>query len=96
MATPAASLTSLRAPDPAGAELARRIRWLMLIRTVIISIVLGVSWWLSWVGGATSATSVLLSAIIAATYASTLAGALRAQASPRAPHSSSPARRSRR
>jgi len=72
----ASSLTAIRPPDAASAELARRIRWLMLIRTVIISIVLGVSWWLSWVGATTSGTSVLLSAIIASTYASTLAGAL--------------------
>ena len=75
--SPAASLSGMRRVPAVGAELARRIRWLMLVRTGIISIVLGVSWWLSWVGAAVeSGTNVLLSAIIAATYASTLVGAL--------------------
>ena len=76
MSSAAASLSGMRRPPAADAELARRMRWLMLVRTVIISIVLGVSWWLSWVSAAASGTNVLLSGIITATYASTLVGAL--------------------
>ncbi len=49
----------------------------MLLRTVVISIVLGVSWWLSWVGSDVSgATSLSLSLLIGATYAHTLVYAL--------------------
>jgi two-component system sensor histidine kinase PilS (NtrC family) len=77
MSTAAASLSGMRRAPASDAELARRIRWLMLVRTLVISLVLGVSWWLSWVGAAvTSGTNLLLSGIIAATYASTLVSAL--------------------
>ena len=43
----AASLVSLEPPPPPrGADLARRLRWLMLGRTLVISVVLGLNVWL--------------------------------------------------
>ncbi|MCE9578470.1 MAG: PAS domain-containing protein, partial [Deltaproteobacteria bacterium] len=75
--SPAASLTGAALPAPAASDLARRMTRLMLLRTVVISIVLGVSWWLSWVGSDVSgATSLSLSLLIGATYAHTLVYAL--------------------
>jgi two-component system sensor histidine kinase PilS (NtrC family) len=77
--SPAASLTgaSLGGAALVAADLARRMTRLMLLRTVVISIVLGVSWWLSWVGSDLSgATSLSLSLLIGATYALTLVYAL--------------------
>jgi len=57
--------------------MARRIRVLMLLRVLVISMVLGVSYWLSWVNaGVTTGTSAFLSSIIAATYALTLVWAV--------------------
>ena len=75
--SPAASLTGLPEPPAPGPDMARRIRWLMLLRTLVISIVLGVSYWLSWIhAGVTTGTSAFLSSVIAATYALTLIWAL--------------------
>jgi two-component system, NtrC family, sensor histidine kinase PilS len=75
--SPAASLTGVPEPPAPGPDMARRIRWLMLLRTLVISIVLGVSYWLSWIhAGVTTGTSAFLSSVIAATYALTLVWAL--------------------
>jgi two-component system sensor histidine kinase PilS (NtrC family) len=74
----AASLTALPRTAATGRDLARRMVWLMLLRTVVVSLMLGLSYWLAWAGGSpwSSDAVIALSLIVGATYASTLVYAL--------------------
>jgi hypothetical protein len=75
---PTASLTALPRTAATGRDLARRMVWLMLLRTVVVSLMLGLSYWLAWAGGApwSSDAVTALSLIVGATYVSTLVYAL--------------------
>jgi two-component system sensor histidine kinase PilS (NtrC family) len=75
---PTASLTALPRTAATGRDLARRMVWLMLLRTVVVSLMLGLSYWLAWAGGApwSSDAVIALSLIVGATYVSTLVYAL--------------------
>jgi two-component system, NtrC family, sensor histidine kinase PilS len=76
--SPATSLAGIPVPRPRGGDLARRITWLMLGRTLVISVVLGLNVWLlarAKVSASAELTWVL-SALIAATYAGTIVSAL--------------------
>jgi two-component system sensor histidine kinase PilS (NtrC family) len=74
----AASLTALPRTAATGRDLARRMVWLMLLRTVVVSLMLGLSYWLAWAGGSpwSSDAVIALSLIVGATYVSTLVYAL--------------------
>lgn len=62
----------------AAAALARRLTWLMLVRTLVISAVLGLSLWLGSGQGATMAAPAerFLLGVVVATYAATIAFAV--------------------
>ena len=62
----------------AAAALARRLTWLMLVRTLVISAVLGLSLWLGSGRGATMAAPAerFLLGVVVATYAATIAFAV--------------------
>src|SRR5690242_2498991 len=64
---------------PAAAlDLRRRITWLMLLRTVVISLVLGLALWMSWaknVPPSAPASLLLLVGVVGGTYALTIVGA---------------------
>jgi two-component system, NtrC family, sensor histidine kinase PilS len=69
--TPADSLVRRRKPAVAQAQLGepeRRMAWLMFLRTLVVSGVLGLSLWLSMAQNPTRASVWLLSGIIASTY----------------------------
>lgn len=78
--TPGDSLVSVRKPQAAGVapapptaqaalgEPERRMAWLMFLRTLVVSGVLGLSLWLSMAQNPTRASVWLLSGIIASTY----------------------------
>jgi two-component system sensor histidine kinase PilS (NtrC family) len=74
----AASLTALPRTAATGRDLARRMVWLLLLRTVVVSFMLGLSYWLAWAGGSpwSSDAVIALSLIVGATYVSTLVYAL--------------------
>ena len=62
----------LAPPVPVG-DLGRRIRRLLLLRTLVISVVLGLSLWVLWMGESPAQTAMWLqSSIIAATYVSSI------------------------
>jgi two-component system sensor histidine kinase PilS (NtrC family) len=70
-ASPGDSLV-LAPPVPTG-DLSRRIRRLLLLRTLVISVVLGLSLWVLWMGDSPAQTAMWLqSSIIAATYVSSI------------------------
>src|SRR5262245_60961929 len=74
--SPAASLVKIR-QAPRGGDLARRLTWLMLGRTLVISVVLGLNIWLLTTGKApTTGVVWLLSGLVAATYLVTVVSAL--------------------
>jgi two-component system sensor histidine kinase PilS (NtrC family) len=77
--SPAASLTIARRPEPVGPDLRRRITYLMLLRTIVISAVLGTTVWMSWakdVHTSSAALWLLLAGVVGATYALTIVYAL--------------------
>ena len=77
-ATPGDSVAGLELPTAAGSEVRRRLTRLMAVRTVVISLVLGVTIWVGDVAGVprdTPAYLVLLAMVIA-TYALTIVYAL--------------------
>jgi two-component system sensor histidine kinase PilS (NtrC family) len=76
--SPATSLAGIPVPRGRGGDLARRITWLMLGRTLVISVVLGLNVWLlaSAKVSASSGVTWVLSALIAATYAGTIVSGL--------------------
>jgi two-component system, NtrC family, sensor histidine kinase PilS len=70
-ATPADSLVGVPAapsPEPQLGEPERRMAWLMFLRTLVVSGVLGLSLWLSAAQAPTPASVWLLSSIIVTTY----------------------------
>lgn len=55
----------------------RRLIWLMVLRTVVISLVLGLTIWLAWLdGNARAPAQLFLIGIVVVTYASTIVYAL--------------------
>jgi len=70
---PAESLGRLPTGQP-GRDLGRRLTWLMLLRTVVMSLVLGLSYWLAWMGGPTwsAGASAYLAGVVTITYALTI------------------------
>jgi len=69
--SPADSL--IRPPEPPGPDLARRVSRLLLLRTLVVSVVLGLSLWLLYAGQEPARAAVWLqSAIIATTYLSSI------------------------
>jgi len=69
--SPGDSLVGSTVPPPLGADLRRRVTRLLLLRTLVISIVLGLSLWLITAGPRPERTAVWIqSTIIAATYLS--------------------------
>jgi two-component system sensor histidine kinase PilS (NtrC family) len=77
LAAPGDSVAGLELPAAPGAELRRRLTRLMAVRTVVISLVLGLTLWVGDVAGARDAAAylVLLAAVIA-TYALTIVHAV--------------------
>ena len=62
-------------PGPApGVDLARRLTWLMALRTVVISVVLGLSLWLGWRAevAATAPSQLMLVGVVVVTYLGTI------------------------
>jgi len=77
--SPAESLTIARRGESPGRDLRRRITYLMLLRTILISLVLGLVLWMSWaknVDPSSPASLLLLVGVIGATYALTIVHAL--------------------
>jgi two-component system sensor histidine kinase PilS (NtrC family) len=75
--SPAASLVGIPPATAGASELERRLTYLMLGRTLVISVVLGLNLWLLLRADvATSAVAWLLSALIAATYLITIVSAV--------------------
>jgi two-component system, NtrC family, sensor histidine kinase PilS len=77
--TPTASPTVDRPPSTPGIDLRRRITWLLVLRTLLITLVLGLTLWVSWardVGSSSSASLILLLGVVGATHALTVAYAV--------------------
>jgi two-component system sensor histidine kinase PilS (NtrC family) len=75
--SPAVSLVGLPLPPAGSSDLARRLGWLMVGRTVVISVVLGLNVWLLVRGEVRASAAVwVMSALIAATYAITIVSGL--------------------
>ncbi|MCA9673438.1 MAG: hypothetical protein H6709_09100 [Kofleriaceae bacterium] len=72
--SPAESLTAARPPAWPGHDLRRRLTWLIVLRTGVISIVLGLALWVSWINEVdpSGAASLTLVGIVATTYVMTL------------------------
>ena len=73
--SPAESLTIARRGEGPGPDLRRRLTYLMLLRTVVISLVLGLALWMSWaknVDPSSPASLLLLLGVVGATYALTI------------------------
>ncbi len=81
-APPPSPADSLAGPAPVAAAsgdgVGRRLIWLMVLRTVVISLVLGLTIWLGSLDatGATSSPQLFLTGIVVATYVSTIVYAL--------------------
>lgn len=79
-------MARLTVPPQLNSDLASRMRWLMLVRVVVLTMVLGLTLWLWWFGdGSPSAPAwIVMSALIVATYGASigLAVALRRGADP--------------
>jgi two-component system sensor histidine kinase PilS (NtrC family) len=73
--SPAESLTIARRGEAPGPDLRRRITYLMLLRTIVISLVLGLALWMSWaknVDPYSAASMLLLLGVVGTTYALTI------------------------
>jgi len=72
--SPADSLAARPPGAVAAASLGRRMSWLMAVRTIVISLVLGLTLWLSSVdsAGSTAPAQLFLIGIVVVTYASTI------------------------
>src|SRR5262245_38392996 len=78
IAAPSGRPDSLLEHEPGDRDVARRITRLMLIRPVVVSLVLGLTFWVSWLNDAsmTAPAPLLLLGVIAVTYALTIVYAL--------------------
>ena len=79
MTSPAESLAAVRREPAPGPDLRRRITYLMLLRTIVITIVLGLALWMAWakeVDPWAPAPVILLLGVVGATYALTIVYAL--------------------
>jgi two-component system, NtrC family, sensor histidine kinase PilS len=75
--SPAVSLVGIPLPPAGSSDLGRRLGWLMVGRTVVISVVLGLNVWLLVRGEVRASAAVwVMSALIAATYAITIVSGL--------------------
>jgi two-component system sensor histidine kinase PilS (NtrC family) len=73
--SPAESLTIAHRGESSGPDLRRRITYLMLLRTIVISVVLGMALWMSWAknfDASSPATLLLLLGVVGTTYALTI------------------------
>jgi two-component system, NtrC family, sensor histidine kinase PilS len=73
--SPAESLTIARRSEAPGPDLRRRITYLMLLRTIVISLVLGLALWMSWAKSVDpygAASLLLLLGVVGTTYALTI------------------------